>query len=141
MKLLLKDFLYNLKMYFKFVAKLGFKDLFLNILLLFFLLILGAFAYIPVGLVSDLIRTFLSSFVSFNDIVGALYDWFFAVIAAVCSILLFAYLFNNRFDFKNNKVVPVEGTHHFERKEEPKPEEKEKEKDNTDLDLPKEKEE
>ena len=141
MKVLLKDFIYNLKMYFKFVAKLGFKDLFINLLILLLLIVLGAFAYIPVGLVADLIRTFIQSFVAFNTISGAIYSWFFGVVSAVCSILLFAYLFNNRFDFKNDKVVPVEGTYHFERKEETKEEPKKEYKKEEDLDLPKEREE
>jgi len=141
MKVLLKDFIYNLKKYFTFVAKLGFKDLFVNILILLLLIVLGAFAYIPVGLVADLIRSFIQSFVAFNTISGAIYSWFFGVISAVCSVLLFAYLFNNRFDFKNDKVVPVEGTHHFERKEEPKEETKKESSGEDDLDLPKEKEE
>ncbi len=139
MKSMFKDFLYNLKMYFKFVAKLGFKDLFINILILLLLVVLGAFAYIPIGLVQDLIRSLVSTFVSFNPTSGAIYDWVFAIIAAICSIMLFAYLFNNRFDFRNKKVVPVEGTHHFERKEEEKKQEEPKEE--VDIDLPKEKEE
>ena len=147
MKELINNFIYNLKMYLKYIVKVGFKELFFDVLILVALAILSAFAYVPVGLLEDLVRTFFSSFIEFNGVGASIYVWVFNLISVCCSLLLFMYLFNNRYDFKNNKVVPVEGTHTLDRKDDIKVDSKKDDNRNKDsnkkedLDLPKEKEE
>jgi hypothetical protein len=132
-------------MYLKYIVKVGFKELFFDVLILVLMVVIAAFAYIPVGLVQDLVRSLIITFVPLTGIAFSLFDWLFALIKAVCALLLFMYLFNMRYDFKNDKVVPIEGSYTLERKdsifapdEDTKKEVPVEEKD---LDLPKEKEE
>lgn len=146
MKNLLSNFVYNLKMYFKYIVKVGFKELFFDVLILILMVIISAFAYVPVGLVEELIRSLISSFVPLTGIAFSLFDWLFSLIKVICSLLLFIYLFNMRYDFKNGKVVPIEGTYTLERKDsifvdedEKKEKAKEKPVKETEMDLPKEK--
>lgn len=140
------DFIYNLKMYFKYITKVGFKELFIDVIILIALAIISSFVYIPVGLVSELVRNLLSVMITFKGTFAEIYIWVFNVLSALAAIALFIYLFNNRYDFKNGKVVPVEGSYTLERKEkkveEPKENKsKEVQEKEVDLDLPKEKEE
>lgn len=144
MKDLLSNFIYNLKMYLKYIAKVGFKELFFDVVILVLMAIIAAFAYVPIGLVEDLLRSLIVSFINSNNVAANIYIWIFALIKAVASLLLFIYLFNNRYDFKNEKVVPIEGTVTLERKDEidlsPKDDKKIKKNNDSKLDLPKEKE-
>lgn len=144
MKNLLSNFVYNLKMYLKYIVKVGFKELFFDVLILVLMAIIAAFAYIPVGLVGDLVRGFITSFVSLKGVGAALYNWLVLAFQGICSILLFMYLFNNRYDFKNDKVVPIEGSYTLERKDDIELNNKDNKKvsknEKNEFDLPKEKE-
>lgn len=144
MKKNIVDFIFNLKMYFKYIVKVGFKELFIDVLILVAMAVIAAFAYIPVGLVNELLRNLLSAFITFNGVFAEIYIWVFNVISALAAIALFIYLFNNRYDFKHEKVVPIEGSYTLERKkavQEPKKETDKKKEEKEELDLPKAKEE
>jgi len=134
------DFVYNLKMYLKYITKVGFKELFIDVLILVCLAVIASFVYLPIGLLRDLIRSLFITFVQFNAVIGSIYNWIFNVISAIVSLIAFGYLFNMRYDFKNDKVVPVEGTYTLERKDEInlKKDENKKE-DESKVDLPKQK--
>ncbi len=143
MKNMLSNFMYNLKMYLKYIVKVGFKELFFDVLILVLMAVIASFVYVPVGLVQDLIRTLVISFVPLNGVGASIYIWIFLLLKVILSLLAFIYLFNMRYDFKNNKVVPIEGTYTLERKDsifvEEKPIKKEKSTKEEEFDLPKEK--
>ena len=143
MKNIFSNFMYNLKMYLKYIVKVGFKELFFDVMILVLMAVIAAFAYIPVSLVQDLVRSLIISFIPLNGIGASLFTWVFDLVKAACAIVLFIYLFNMRYDFKNEKVVPIKGSYTLERKdsifapdEDDKKERPEKEKD---FNLPKEK--
>ena len=143
MKNMLSNFMYNLKMYLKYIVKVGFKELFFDVLILVLMAVIASFVYVPVGLVQDLIRTLVISFVPLNGVGASIYIWIFLLLKVILSLLAFIYLFNMRYDFKNDKVVPIEGTYTLERKDsifvEEKPLKKEKNTKEEEFDLPKEK--
>ncbi len=135
------DFIYNLKMYLKYITKVGFKELFFDVLILLCLAVIAAFVYIPIGLIRDLLRSLLVTFVTFNSSVSGIFNWVFNVISAIASLIAFGYLFNMRYDFKHEKVVPVEGTYTLERKDQIESKKEKKKEDSVEeVDLPKEKE-
>ena len=140
---MLSNFMYNLKMYLKYIVKVGFKELFFDVLILVLMAVIASFVYVPVGLVQDLIRTLVISFVPLNGVGASIYIWIFLLLKVILSLLAFIYLFNMRYDFKNDKVVPIEGTYTLERKDsifvEEKPLKKEKNTKEEEFDLPKEK--
>ena len=143
MKNMLSNFMYNLKMYLKYIVKVGFKELFFDVLILVLMAVIASFVYVPVGLVQDLIRTLVISFVPLNGVGASIYIWIFLLLKVILSLLAFIYLFNMRYDFKNDKVAPIEGTYTLERKDsifvEEKPLKKEKNTKEEEFDLPKEK--
>lgn len=134
MKKVITNFFKNAKEYGKYLMKVDFKALFANTVILICLLIIAAFAYIPVGILEDLIRSFIIVFTSMSGVFALLYTWLFRVIGACCSIYLFMWLFNYRYNYMENDVTdPMNGS--IEKKE------KVKEKDELDLPKVKEKEE
>lgn len=97
MKKMFKEFLSNLKEYIDYLMKVDFKELFINTLILICMLILSAFFFIPIGIIQDVIRSFIIIFVDFNAITGSLYNWIFYVLSFVVCIGAFIYMFNRRF--------------------------------------------
>ena len=136
------NFGYNVKMYFKYISKVGFKELLFDTIILLCMIVIAGFAFVPVDLLEDIIRGLVEAFVDFNAVGGAVFTWVFNVIATFCSIILFIILFNGRYDFKNNKVVPIEGSVVLKREDDLNPDkEKEESPENKENELPKEKEE
>ncbi len=130
---LLKKFLKNLKAYINYLMQVNFKDLFINTVILFCIIVLASLIYVPIGIVEDLIRSFIVIYFVFDGAASLLFSWIFSLISAICFIFTFMYLFNKRFDdlekFKNQvagKEVVIK-----------KDKDKKSKKDDDDLDLPK----
>lgn len=94
---MIKNFIANLKSYVNYLMKVNFKELFVNVVILFCILVLAAFVYIPVGLVQELIRSFVVIFVSFTELSVKLFNWSFSFISLILAVVAFIYLFNKRF--------------------------------------------
>ena len=118
MKNMFKEFLSNFKEYIDYLMKVDFRELFINTLILICLLILSAFFFIPIGIIQDVIRSFIIIFVDFNVITGSLYNWLFYLLSFVVCIYAFVYMFNKRFgdleelkkQIKNKDVKKVVNT-------------------------------
>lgn len=132
---MINNFFKNVKEYAKYLMKVDFKALFANTVILLCIIVIAAFVYIPVGIVEDLIRSFLEVTFGMSGVIVAIYSWIFKVIGAACSILAFMWLFNYRFNYVENEVTdPFNGSV-------PKKEVKKEEKEEMDLPKVKEKEE
>ncbi len=94
---MVKNFIVNLKKYVDYLMKVNFKELFVNVVILFCILVLAAFVYVPVGLVQELVRSFIVIFISFTEVSVKLFNWSFNLISLVLAVLAFIYLFNKRF--------------------------------------------
>lgn len=152
MKGVYSNFAYNVKMYAKYISKVGFRELLVDVILLLLLIVLASLVYIPVGMVQELIRSMINSFMPFSPTIAAFYNAVFIGIGGFCALTFFFYLFNGRYDFKNEKVVPIAGVITFKReddlnndssieKENDKKEDDTKKKDESEeFDLPKVKE-
>lgn len=125
-KQVIKDFFSNLKEYIKYLMKVDFKELFVNTVILVCLVVLAAFAYIPISVIQDLIYKFIQIFVSVGLIFGQLYNWIFQILSFIVALFAFMILFNMRFaDIKNKKsenkvVVKKNGSDKTEELELPK---------------------
>lgn len=124
------DFFGNFKKYINYLMEVNFKELFVNTVILFCILVLSAFVYIPIGLISDLIRGFITIFISFGGVPSLLYSWGFSLLSAICAFMSFMYLFNKRFSDLEAFKTQVR-----EKKEEVKEEKQSKNAD--ELELPK----
>lgn len=93
----LKDFVHNFKNYLKYLMRVGFKELLINVLLLICILLLACLVYVPIGVLQELIRSFIVIYATFEGTGAQLFYWFFSFISAVCAFLVFIYLFNLRF--------------------------------------------
>ena len=132
MKKVIVNFFKNLKEYGKYLMKVDFKALFANTIILICMLIISAFAYIPVGIVEDLVRSLITVAVTLDGVAALLFTWVFKVLGALCSIYVFMWLFNYRYNYVENDVTdPFNGS--IAKKEKAKAAEE-------DLDLPKVKE-
>lgn len=96
-KAMFKDFVSNLKKYIDYLMKVNFKELFVNTVILFCILVLAAFVFIPIGIIQDIIRTFIIIFVDFSSVFGLLYNWIFYLFSFICAFFAFVYMFNKRF--------------------------------------------
>ncbi len=131
MKKVIVNFFKNAKEYGKYLMKVDFKALFANTIILICILIIAAFAYVPVGMIEDLVRSFIVVFVPMTGVFALLFTWVFRVIGACCSIYLFMWLFNYRYNYVENDVTdPMNGSIT----------KKEIKKEKEELDLPKVKE-
>ena len=97
MKQLFKDFFKNLKEYVSYLMKVNFKELFVNTIILVCILVLSTFAYVPVGLLDDLIFNFIKIFVTMPVLVTQIYHWIFNLLGFALALCAFAYMFNLRF--------------------------------------------
>lgn len=97
-KLIIKNFFPTLKKYVDYLMNVGYKDLFINTIIIFCLILLAAFVYVPVGLLQDLILTTIQLFINLSGIFSKIYFWLFHVLSAVCAVLVFMWLFNRRFE-------------------------------------------
>ena len=110
MKKTIVDFFKNVKEYAKYLMKVDFKELFANTIILLCMLVIAAFAYIPVGILEDIIRTLIQITVSMSSTVNSVYAWIFKVFGACCSIYVFMWLFNKRYNYVNKDVTdPLKG--------------------------------
>ncbi len=103
LKLLVKNFIKTLKDYIEYLMKVGYKELFINTVIIFCLFILSSFVYIPISVVQDLIKDTLQLFAGFGETFDAIFYWVFKVISAISAVLIFMNLFNKRFDSIKNK--------------------------------------
>lgn len=94
---MIKKFLKNLKQYYEYLMTVNFRDLFVNVGILICILILSGFAYVPVGIIQDIIRNLIVIFVPLVDTGALLYNWFFGIISAIASFFVFMWLFDLRF--------------------------------------------
>ena len=105
MKEMFKNFGKNFKEYISYLMKVGFKELFINVLILFCIIVLATFVYIPVGLVEQLIFDFLKIFGTMPIVVSNIYHWVFQLISFILAIFAFVYLFNLRFKDVKEKGI------------------------------------
>ena len=91
-------FFKNLKVYIDYLMKVNFKDLFINTVVLLCIFVLAALVFVPVGIVEDVIRSFLGVFTNFHGIPALIYDWSFKVVGYILCIWGFMFLFNKRFE-------------------------------------------
>ena len=132
-----KLFFKRAKAYIDYLMKVDFKELFVNVVILFCMIVLAAFMFIPVGIVQDVIRSFIQVFASMPVTIGLLYNWVFYLLSFALSILAFMYLFNKRFeDLEAFKTQVKEGN----TKEKNDKETKKEKKNDEDFELPKAKE-
>lgn len=132
-----KLFFKRAKAYIDYLMKVDFKELFVNVVILFCMIVLAAFMFIPVGIVQDVIRSFIQVFASIPVTIGLLYNWVFYLLSFALSILAFMYLFNKRFeDLEAFKTQVKEGN----TKEKNDKETKKEKKTDEDFELPKAKE-
>ena len=61
-----KDFGKNFKNYFDYLMTVNFKELFINVVILFCIIVLAAFVFVPVGIIQDLVRSMVTLFYSFS---------------------------------------------------------------------------
>lgn len=111
MKKTITNFFKNIKEYAKYLMDIGFKELFANTVILLCMIIVAAFAYIPVGILEDVIRTLIQITVGLPEPVAVIYSWIFKVVGACCSIYVFMWLFNIRYNYVEKKVTdPFKGS-------------------------------
>lgn len=139
MKDLLKDFIKNLKSYVNYLMSVNFKDLFINTVIILCIVVLSGIVYVPIGIVEDLIRSFVLIFGSLSGKVAMVYNWSFDLISAVCFIITFMFLFNKRFEDIENLKEQISGKDEIPKKSNEKSNKKSSKKDD-ELDLPKTKE-
>lgn len=94
----MKKFLKNLKQYVDYIMKVNFKDLLINIVILGCIVLLSIFVYLPVGLIEDLIRSFIVVWMPLEGTGAVLFTWTFSLISFICAVIAFIYLFNKRFE-------------------------------------------
>lgn len=132
----MKKFLKNLKQYVNYIMKVNFKDLLVNVVILGCIVLLSILIYLPVGLIEDLIRSFIVVWMPFEGTPAVLFTWTFSLISFICAVITFIYLFNKRFDdieaFKDQVSNPKKSIDKEMDKTKVKVEEEE-------IDLPKEK--
>ena len=93
-----KKFLKNFKSYLNYLMTVNFKVLFVNVAILFCIIVLASFVFIPIDMVQELFRSLVNSFVALNETAIGLYDTFFLLVSTVAAVLAFIYLFNMRFE-------------------------------------------
>lgn len=93
----MKNFLKNLKQYINYIMKVNFKDLLVNVVILGCIVLLSILIYLPVGLIEDLIRSFIVIWMPFEGTPAVLFTWTFSLISFICAVIAFIYLFNKRF--------------------------------------------
>ena len=100
-----KKFLKNFKIYIDYLMTVNFKELFVNVAILFCIIVLASFMFIPIDMIQEFIRSLINLFVVLSETTIGLFDTFFLLVSTVFAVLAFIYLFNKRFDdmeaFKN----------------------------------------
>lgn len=100
-----KKFLKNFKSYIDYLMTVNFKELFVNVAILFCIIVLASFMFVPIDMIQELFRSLINSFVVLSETAIGLFDTFFLLVSTIVAILAFIYLFNKRFDdmeaFKN----------------------------------------
>lgn len=94
----MKKFLNNLKQYVNYIMKVNFKDLLVNVVILGCIVLLSVLVYLPVGLIEDLIRSFIVIWMPFEGVPAILFTWTFSLISFICAVIAFIFLFNKRFE-------------------------------------------
>lgn len=121
--LIVKNFIPTLKKYIDYLMKVGYKDLFINTVIIFCLFALSAFVYIPIGVVKNTISDTIQLLGGMSNIISQIYYWLFNIVSAICAIFVFMWLFNKRFASIENNVSseekdPIKKEKHVEVKEE-----------------------
>ncbi len=93
-----RDFIKNVVSYAKYLMKIDFRELFINVLILICILALSSFVYVPISVVKDLLFSFISIFGVMPDIVMGIFLFSFNLISAVTATLVFIRLFNMRYE-------------------------------------------
>ncbi len=137
MKNICKDFIKNLREYVNYLMKVGFKELFINTIIIFCIVLLSALVYAPIGIIEDLIRSFINVYFVFDGTLSLLYSWAFSLISAICCFIAFMYLFNKRFEDLEGLKESISGEKKIVKEKEKKVT---KDKKDEGLDLPKAKE-
>ncbi len=107
--LIIKKFFPTLKKYINYLMKVGYKELFINTVIIFCLIVLSAFVYVPINLVQDFVKETLQLFFGFGDVFSVVYYYLFKVLSAICAILAFMWLFNKRFETMETKTEGSDG--------------------------------
>lgn len=130
-----KDFGKNFKKYFDYLMTVNFKELFVNTVILFCIIVLAAFVFIPVGIIQDLVRSMLTLVTPFSENGDEIFNLVFLFISTVGFFMAFVYLFNKRFNDLDAFKEQVKDGKKLEKKDTNK-----KEKDD-DFEMPKAKDE
>lgn len=106
-----KEFGKNFKKYFDYLMTVNFKELFVNTVIIFCILVLSAFVFVPVGIIQDVVRSMITLVSPFTGKGDEIFNFIFLFISSVGFFLAFIYLFNKRFNdieaFKNQVKVKV----------------------------------
>lgn len=97
-KKMFSDFCKNIKEYIKIIVQLNLKDLFLYTLALILLIVIAGLVYLPIGLIKEIIISFIIIFVHMSDFAFNLFDWLFLLIQSVAFVFVFVYIFNTRYE-------------------------------------------
>lgn len=129
-----KNFLKNFKAYIDYLMTVEFKELFLNVGVLFCIIMLSLFTFFPVSIIQDLVKSIILTIINaFEGSQGDIFNIVFYVIGIVLSFISFMYLFNMRFeDLEAFKDQVKKNKSNSKSK-------KDNDKKDDDLDLPKEK--
>lgn len=128
-----KDFFKNFKAYIDYLMTVEFKELLGNVGILFCIIMLSLFTFLPVSIIQDFVKSIILTIIdAFEGSQGDIFNIVFYAIGIITSFLSFVYLFNKRFEdletFKDQIKKKKTST---TRKEDGKKDD--------DLDLPKEK--
>lgn len=93
-----KKFFKNFKSYIDYLMTVNFEELFVNVVILFCIIVLASFMFIPIDMVQELFRSLINSFVVLNETAIGLFDTFFLLVSTVVAVFAFIYLFNKRFE-------------------------------------------
>ncbi len=102
--LVIKNFFPTLKKYVDYLMKVGYKELFVNTVIILCLFVLAAFVYVPIGVLRDFLSDTIQLFAGgLNNTAAQVYYWIFNIISILFSVLVFMWLFNKRFETIENE--------------------------------------
>lgn len=129
-----KNFFKNFKAYIDYLMTVEFKELFANVGVLFCIIMLSLFTFLPISIIQDFVKSIILTIINaFEGSQGDIFNIIFYAIGIFASFLAFIYLFNKRFEdleaFKDQ----------VRKKKTTSKSKKDNDKDDVELDLPKEK--
>lgn len=94
-----KNFLKNFRAYIDYLMTVEFKELFANVGILFCIIMLSLFTFLPVSIVQDFVKSIILTIINaFEGSQGDIFNIVFYAIGIFVSFLSFMYLFNRRFE-------------------------------------------